>query len=100
MNGSASPNAAIGPVRGLTCPILITRDCALTGMTLRMAGAARAPRPALMTLRRSILSLSVFAVVMCCPYTIGGCCYCLPAQVEQQCAVYREPYHVRIIESN
>src|SRR5882724_6266042 len=53
MYGSASPKGAIGPVRGLTWPILITRDCALTGMTLRIAGAASAPRLVLMRVRRS-----------------------------------------------
>src|SRR5690242_19131032 len=42
----------MGPVRGLTWPILITRDCALTGMTLRIAGAAMAPRPAFTSVRR------------------------------------------------
>src|SRR5579872_1389040 len=52
MNGSASPKAAIGPVRGLTWPILMTRDCALAGSTRSTAGAATAPRPAAMMRRR------------------------------------------------
>ena len=52
MNGSASPKAAIGPVRGLTCPILMTRDCASAGSTRSTAGAAMAPRPAVMMRRR------------------------------------------------
>src|ERR1700722_17590560 len=52
MNGSASPKAAIGPVRGLTWPILMTRDWALAGSTRSTAGAATAPRPAAMMRRR------------------------------------------------
>src|SRR5215469_7106015 len=54
MNGSASPKAAIGPVRGLTWPILMTRDWALAGSTRSTAGAAMAPRPAVTTRRRLI----------------------------------------------
>src|ERR1700693_3731277 len=52
MNGSASPKAAIGPVRGLTWPILMTRDWALAGSTRSTAGAATAPSPAAMMRRR------------------------------------------------
>src|SRR6185437_1825309 len=52
MNGSASPKPASGPVRGLTSPILIARDCAFAGMTRRMAGAATAAMPALTRARR------------------------------------------------
>src|ERR1700722_10156236 len=51
MNGSASPKAAIGPVRGLTWPILMTRDWAFAGSTRSTAGAATAPSPAAMTRR-------------------------------------------------
>src|SRR4029077_6045724 len=52
MKVSASPKPASGPVRGLTWPILIARDCAFAGMTRNTAGAATAPRPALTSVRR------------------------------------------------
>src|SRR5262249_3482006 len=52
MKVSASPKPASGPVRGLTWPILIARDCALAGMTRSTAGAATAPRPTLTIVRR------------------------------------------------
>src|SRR5712672_1688534 len=52
MKVSASPKPASGPVRGLTWPILMARDCALAGMTRSTAGAATAPMPALTSVRR------------------------------------------------
>ncbi len=41
-------------LRGLTWPILMTRLCALTGMTLSTAGATTAPTPALTSVRREM----------------------------------------------
>src|SRR5258708_6383233 len=61
MNGSASPKAAIGPVRGLTWPILMTRDWALAGSTRSTAGAATAPRPAAMMRRRLIVPVRLIS---------------------------------------
>src|SRR5258708_39806940 len=52
MKVSASPKPASGPVRGLTLPILIARDCAFAGMVRSTDGAATAPRPALTSVRR------------------------------------------------
>src|SRR5882762_10331430 len=52
MKVSASPKPASGPVRGLTWPILIARDCALAGMARSTAGAATAPMPTLTSVRR------------------------------------------------
>ena len=52
MKPSASPKPASGPVLGLTWPILMTRLCALAGITRSTAGAATAPRPALTSVRR------------------------------------------------
>src|SRR5215470_7147224 len=55
MNPSASPKPASGPVRGLTCPILITRLWALAGITPSTAGAAMAPT----SVRREIPNVSL-----------------------------------------
>jgi hypothetical protein len=52
MKPSASPKPASGPVRGLTCPILMTRLWALAGIDRSTAGAAMAPIPALTSVRR------------------------------------------------
>src|SRR5271154_3694876 len=52
MKPSSSPNAAIGPVVGLTMPILIAALCALAGIMRRIAGAATRPPASLTTSRR------------------------------------------------
>src|SRR5262249_54472936 len=52
MKVSASPKPASGPVLGLTCPILMTRLWAYSGVVRNTAGAPRTPMPAPISLRR------------------------------------------------
>src|ERR1700683_3844035 len=64
MKPSASPKAAIGPVVGLTIPILIAALCALAGITRRIAGAAtRAPAILTTSRRESAFLFSLFSIV-------------------------------------
>src|SRR3954470_20979458 len=93
MYGSASPKGAIGPVRGLTWPILITRDWALTGITLTIAGTASAPRPDLMRVRRSRRRSPIRYLLMATPLAAPGGRSAVDLKLES------EVYHIPVPSS-